>query len=236
MSNRPRHPCQVNSRWRKHSFLKADGDWESTLTVKRYNASSILLSVDGIPRTVVSSFGGWYDFNWTYINVADGNYSLSNWGGIMEYVGGMFIIKFEIAHMYIDGGNPPLYLPQSIINQFNSTIKTIQLPDRQYFRDIDAYDDVMRPQYYLGAGIVSTVNISDPKCQKTAASLNLIGVFSNNDQWYYDARIALDQNTIDKPLSDGGGVSGGSLCSNVAKNFLNRKLNHFYSSLCLKCH
>jgi len=70
---------------------------------------------------------------------------------------------------------------------------------------------------------MSTVNLTDSKCQKITSSLNLIGVFPNNDQWYYDARIILEQNTIDKPLPDGGGMTG-NLCSNVAKNFLNRKL------------
>ena len=142
----------------------------------------------------------------------------------MEYVGGMYIIKYEDAHMYIDGGNPPLYLPQDVINQFSSTIKTVQLPGKQYFRNINASEDVPRPaNWLLGAGIVSDVALTDSKCQVVTSSLNLIGVFPDGDQWYYDPRIALDQNTIDNPIPDGGGIAGGGLCSNVAKNFLNRK-------------
>ena len=117
--------------------------------------------------------------------------------------------------------NPPLYLPPSIIEQYKSTIKTIQLPDQQYFRDVSPAASLSRPQFYVGAGIISTVNFTDVHCPTTTGSLNLIGVFPNNDQWYYDARIALDENTVDKPLYDGGGKSG-TLCSNVAKNFLNR--------------
>jgi len=37
---------------------------------------------------------------------------------------------------------------------------------------------------------------------------NLIGVFPDNDQWYYDARIILNSNTLDQPIADGGGMMG----------------------------
>jgi len=136
-------------------------------------------------------------------------------------VGGDVQITNGNDWFYLSGGNPPLNLPQSIINQYNTTIKTIQLPGKQYFQDVTkAAFSPKGEQFYLGSGIMSTVNLTDPKCLTTTSSLNLIGVFSNSDQWYYDARIILDQNTVDKPLSDGGGMLG-TLCSNVAKNFLN---------------
>ena len=218
VSNRPRNPCQANSRWRKHSFFQAD--YQSTINVKMFNASSFLLSINGIPRTVMNSFKAQFD-NGTLVNLTVGNYSFSWW--TQEYVGGDVGMNNGIDWWYLAGGNPPLYLPQSVINQYNTTIKTIQLPNRTYFQDVEkAAFDPKGQQFYLGAGIMSTVNFTDSKCLKVTGSLNLIGVFPNNDQWYYDARIILDQNTIDKPLADGGGMTG-TLCSNVAKNFLNRK-------------
>jgi hypothetical protein len=154
-------------------------------------------------------------------NLPLGNYTFGWY--IIEFVGGIVDVYNATHYMVLEGGNPGLYLPQSLINQF--AIRTIQLPDRQYFQDIvPASYPPGGMQYLLGGGIKSTVNLTDPQCQTTASGMNLIGVFPNNDQWYYDARVVLDQNTIDKPIPDGGGDSG-TLCSNVAKNFLNRKCN-----------
>jgi hypothetical protein len=155
-----------------------------------------------------------------------GSYYFAWW--TREFVGGEVVFYKNDTHYYeLEGGNPGLYLPQSVIDQYNTTIKTIQLPNRQYFQDIaPALYAPGGVNYLFGGGIMSTVNLTDPKCQTTASTLasgiNLIGVFPNNDQWYYDARVVLDQNTNDKPLSDGGGNKG-IICSNVAKNFLNCK-------------
>ena len=184
--------------------------------------SSFLISIDGIPRTVINSFRGRFDNGtWTNLPLSDYRFAWSN----SEYVGGPVYFKLGNDGILLEGGNPPLYLPQSIIDQYKSIIKTIQLPDKQYFQDVAKSYEPRGMQFYIGAGIMSTVSLTDPKCQTTTSSLNLIGIFPNNDQWYYDARIILDQNTLDKPIPDGGGMSG-TLCSNVAKNFLNRKYIH----------
>jgi hypothetical protein len=157
----------------------------------------------------------------TLVSLSEGNYNLG-WGA-QEYVGGPLQIYNQTHYMAIYGGNPGLYLPQSLINQY--TIKTVQLPGRQYFQDVTPASYAPGGmQYLVGGGIMSTVNLTDPKCQTTLDDINLIGVFPNNDQWYYDARVKLDQNTIDKPLYGSTGI-----CSNVVKNFLNRK----YKSICL---
>ena len=183
------------------------------------NATSYLISIDDIPRTVVNSFRGRFD-NGTLMDLPVGNYSF-NWF-TEDHVGGFVRMNDGHETFYLDGGNPPLYLPQRIIDQHSTSIKTVQLPNMQYFQEFAAAAyDMKRQQFYIG-GIVSTVNLTDPKCQMTTGGLHLIGVFPNNDQWYFDPRTALDQNTVDKPLSDG---VGGPFCSNVAKNFLNRKYN-----------
>jgi hypothetical protein len=219
MANRPRNPCQANSRWKKHSFFVADSN--AAIVVTMHNSTSYLFSIDGIPRTVVSSFQGKFS-NGTVANLPAGNYTLT-WRS-QEYVGGAVSMYFGNDWFSLVGGNPRLYLPQSIIDQYNTTIKTLQLPDRQFFQDVAPEKHVYyeQPQFYVGGGIRSKVNITDPKCQKMTGTENLIGVFPNNDQWYYDARIVLDQNTMEKPIADGGGLLG-TFCSNVAKNFKNRK-------------
>jgi hypothetical protein len=50
---RPRHPCKKYARWREFAFTNDDNEFQ--LTVANWNGQ-ILLSIDGIPRTVVSSF------------------------------------------------------------------------------------------------------------------------------------------------------------------------------------
>ena len=52
---RPRHPCEKDARWRPFSFTMDDHESESELTVSNWNGQK-LLSVNGIPRTVVSAF------------------------------------------------------------------------------------------------------------------------------------------------------------------------------------
>ena len=221
LSTRPRNPCHVDSRWRKHSFFEAD--YDSKILVTEFNATSYLVSIDGIPRTIIVDFRGKLD-NGELIDFPTGNYQFS--GSTQEYVGGEVGMNNGGDWFTLNGGNPPLYLPPSIIDQYSATIKTIQLPDRQYFQDVSpaAYSP-KGPQFYRGAGIVSTVNLTDPLCETTTGRLNLIGIFPDNDQWYYDARIVLDRNSVDEPLPDGGGTAE-TLCSNVAKNFLNRTYNH----------
>jgi len=186
-----------------------------------YNKTSYLITINGVPRTVTNKFQV-QDYYGTIVNPPLGDYRFSWW--TQEYVGGEVGMNNGVDWWSFVGGNPPLFLPQSVIDQYNTTIKTLQLPSRSFFQDISPTAfEAKGQQFYLGAGIMSTVNVTDSKCQKITSGLNLIGVFPNNDQWYYDARVILEQNTIDKPVPDGGGKTG-TLCSNVAKNFLNRKL------------
>jgi len=224
MSTKPRNPCQVRSRWRKHSLFQSD--YSSKLVVTMFNETSYLFTIDGIPRTVINSFQGRYD-NGIVVNLLVGTYSFLWWTN--EYIGGDVAITNGIDGWYLVGGNPALRLPQTIIDQYNTTIKIIQLPEKQYFQQIEptAFDP-KGEQFYYGVGIMSTVSITDPMCQSTSSSMNLIGIFPDNDQYYYDPRIILDQNTLEQPIPDGGGLSG-TLCSNVAKNFLSRTFLH------LKC-
>ena len=221
MSNRPRNPCQIDSRWTKHSFYQQD--YQSIITVTMMNTTSYLFSIGGIPRTVVRSFQGKFD-NGTVLNLTTGKYDFGWWTN--EYVGGEVYMWIESNPFQLVGGNPPLYLPQQIIDYYKTTIETIPLPARQYFQDVaPAAFNYRGPQFYIGAGIRSTVNISNPTCEKMTGwtgNRNLIGVFPDNDQWYYDARIILNSNTLDQPIADGGGMMG-TFCSNVPRNFLNGK-------------
>lgn len=51
--NRPRHPCARYSRWFSYSFTPED--YDSTFVVRAWNGQ-FLIEVDGVPRTVVSSW------------------------------------------------------------------------------------------------------------------------------------------------------------------------------------
>jgi len=219
--NKPRHPCDVQSRWRRHSFT-AD-DYQDYLSVSQVdpNGPVLLFSVNGIPRTLVTTSG-----------VPPGDYFFCWW--TEEYVGGVFAIYPVDGGDCIDvpTGNPPLLLTDDIIAQYPDTIQTMSLPARANF---DAIDPVLygsyAPDFYGGAGIISKVSISDPLCDVLPTGdfgHNLIGTFPNGQQWYYDARILLDENTVENPIPDGGGANAlaGTLCPNVPKTFLNRKSNN----------
>ncbi len=67
---RPRHPCEQFARWRRFSFTTDDYESDQQLGVSRWNGQ-ILLSVDGVPRTVVSAF---QDRDGT--NIRPGTYSI----------------------------------------------------------------------------------------------------------------------------------------------------------------
>ncbi len=50
----PKHPCKQESRWRDYAFTSS-GDYGKSLTVENVNGG-LLLSVNGMPRTIVQSF------------------------------------------------------------------------------------------------------------------------------------------------------------------------------------
>jgi hypothetical protein len=137
MSTRPRYPCLANSRWGKYSF--SHSDYNSKLNVTNFNKTFFLFIVDGVARTMTSSFQARYDDD-TVKDLSTGVYSFSWW--TEEYVGGDVGMNDGVTWWSLVGAFPPLYLPQSIIEQYNTTIKTLQLPDKQYFQDVEsvAYD------------------------------------------------------------------------------------------------
>lgn len=138
MSTRPRNPCQANSRW-KYSFFLEDYTETRKINVKMFNTTSYLISINGIPRTLTNKFQAQFD-NGTLVNLPVGNYSFE-WR-IEEYVGGGAAMNNGVDWWNLAGGNPPLFLPQSVINLYNATIKTLQLPSRTFFQDISpAADD-----------------------------------------------------------------------------------------------
>ena len=65
---RPRHPCKKYARWRRFSFT-AD-DYEQTLSISNLNGN-LLLSVNGVPRTVVSSLQSYEG-----VNIGVGTYEI----------------------------------------------------------------------------------------------------------------------------------------------------------------
>lgn len=221
----PRHPCDKNSRWRRHSFTRADRN-EQVVITRPYNDDRLLMSVHGIPRTIVKNvvMDKW---NQVYQNLTEGTYKLCWW--IEEYLGGYLEMELNDGtfNCYSAiGGNPAVVLTDDILTKYLVVLPTLTLPPIQNFRELNlVLIGFYGPDYYGGGGLMYDQNISDPRCKllPTGAFGNLVGNFSGGEKSFYDAQIRLDMNTVSNPIPDGGGTSAmaGTLCSNVPKTFLN---------------
>jgi hypothetical protein len=194
-----------------------------------------LITVNGIPRTAVESIQlRKYDANWNsyYEEALDGDYNLCWW--IEEKVGGYFQIQPDGDSNCYDTryGNPSVYLPESILNDYSSVLPRLNLPPIDNFAVVEPilHGDYA-PVFYGGEGRIYNNSLYDYAGSEQCDALplgdfsNLLGLFSSGEQAYYDARIELDSNTLESPLPDGGGKKSmaGTYCPNVAKNFLNCK-------------
>ena len=219
---RPRDPCLKNSRWREYAFT-AD-DYEKTLSVSTLSDGTFLLSVEGVPRTVLNT---WKKKNGQ--NLGTGTFGFCWW--TEEAVGGILSVETGDNCASVKGGNPKVNLPNSILNDenYSTYFKTISLPDRSQFIDMPPSLVPNREDFKFGGGLRLTKKINHSVCDQLPLGNyeNLVGSISGeNTQVIYSAFIDLQNNTPDSPI----GVSGSTafetsiICPNVQKSFLNRKL------------
>jgi len=220
----PRHPCSQYSRWKKQSISTSDAD--HPFTVSPSSGGGYLISVDGIPRTVVPVFndtGGVY-------NLKSGDYKFC-WN-MEDYVGGKVYFQTITYDGYgcveLAGGNPPLYLPPSTLNSYTTVIKTLALTQPTDFIAVEPVRfSTYWSTFFHGAGYVAQVSLNDPKCANVPQGVAIIGIFPNGEQLYYDPRMILINNTVKDPIFDGVGESAmaGTLCPNVPRNYQNSEFN-----------
>jgi hypothetical protein len=221
---KPRNPCLKNSRWREYAFT-AD-DYEKPLTVSELNDGTFLLSVEGVPRTVLNT---WTDDNGK--NLGTGEFGFCWW--TEEVVGGVFAVNpgndgSDCSQVL--SGNPKLNLPNSILNDenYSNDLKIISLPDRSNFKDTVPLLVPNRGHFRFGGGLRLTKKVTNSVCDQLplGAYQNLVGIMSGeNTQVMYSGFMDLQTNTHEHPIGVSGGTSfeTSTLCPNVQKSFLNRK-------------
>jgi len=226
-TEKPRHPCRPSARWRRHAFTYSDRQEYINVTTLP-DDGRLLISINGMPRTIVDSIQVDTDWDGVYETaVYEGDYRIC-WG-VEEHLGGWLALDLLDGSFNcwgVEGGNPPVYLTEGVMSDYSSVMPVLSLPPIEDFRELDlVLYGYAGPRTFGGAGLIYDYDISDPVCDSLPSGdfSNLMGVFAGGEQAYYDARIELDQNTLESPIFDGGGTTelAGALCSNVPKTFLN---------------
>ena len=213
-SRRTHHPCDKSATWLRYSFRFEDSLKE--LVVSQVS-SGLLLSIDGVPRTVVSRWQR-YDNNQ---NLGTGTYALNcqDWE---SKVNGVLRVRRASGGgcIRIRDGNPPINIPftSNLVNvidlpALSGPTKNVYLPR--------FYNSLGGEAYYLSSGFSSSqCNLLSPFEYN-----NLIGTTPGGDQYIYGGFILLNENSLESPKSDGGGdfitPGGDEYCANPAMSFTN---------------
>lgn len=221
----PVRPCDKHSTWREFSFTT--DDFESVLKAEKIGSSKWLLSVDDVPRTIVTTwkkdedgsggnFGaGTFEFCWWTEEVPDGYVSIYD--------------PTDDECYLMQGGNPPVRLDDYLTDEtYSESLYSISLPAKSKFGTLD-------PQFITNghANLAGTVKhlkngmwSTNSQCDLLGKGdfYNLVGVFPDGSLAYFNGNIDLHENTLENPLIQGGDyVEAGAECPNVAMNWQNAK-------------
>ena len=226
---RTHDPCDKSATWMRYSFLSEDFRKEIVATEV---AGGILLSIEGVPRTVVSR---WQNIQ-NNQDLGTGTYTFDCWNQEFRLGGILRMRKSgEDSCIRIRDGNPPINIPFT-----SSLLSTIDLPalsgptDNVYLANFD--NRLGGEAYYLSSGF------SDSQCDALSLSdyVNLIGSTSDGTQYIYSGFILLNENSLESPKSDGGGdflnIDGDQRCANPAMSFTNSKFLWFLEIMLLSAY
>jgi hypothetical protein len=209
---RSHHPCGKSSRWMRMAFREEDYGQEITAT-ERFDGT-ILLSVAGVPRTVVNS--------WQRRNGADigmGTFLFDCWIQEFRPNGELRIrIVAENRCIRVQGGNPAIFLPLS-----SNLFKNIDLPPLAG----PTKNVYLANRFNLGGETHYLSNaFSSGQCKDLDPSdyNNLIGTTQDGSQFKYAGYIELNNNSLDHLRADGVRefmITGKELCANPAMTFAN---------------
>ena len=221
-STRPSDPCLKNSIWRDYAFTP--DDYDKMMDVSQLSDGRFLLSVDSIPRTVIDS---WKDTRGRTLDV--GTYTFCP--RTEERVGGNLQVRPNgLRCKGVQGGNPQLFLPDSILNDetYSNDLTRINLPARSMFEDVNALLTPNRERFQFGSGLRLTSTVEDAICSQLPVGdyQNLIGMIAgSNSQVMYAGYMNLKNNTVEQPIGVPGGADfeTAAICPNVEKSYLNCK-------------
>eukprot|EP00586_Coscinodiscus_wailesii_P017163 CAMPEP_0172518280 /NCGR_PEP_ID=MMETSP1066-20121228/290722_1 /TAXON_ID=671091 /ORGANISM="Coscinodiscus wailesii, Strain CCMP2513" /LENGTH=2420 /DNA_ID=CAMNT_0013300633 /DNA_START=56 /DNA_END=7314 /DNA_ORIENTATION=- len=228
----PRHPCEKHARWREYSFTV--DDYSFPLAVSMY-AGQYLLSVNGVPRTLVSAWKNDHGHN-----LSPGHYTFC-WHP-EEILNGVLKVRVGTRCVNILGGNPRVTLPGQIYAAWSSKIRVLSLPSRSNFGTIDP---ILSSSYYddhlFGESLYLMSTVSNHQCEslvKDGRYYGILGNIAGGGQVYYAGNIQFHENTLDRPMVKGGsalmtGVK--PICPIPSKSFLNVRASCYLSSAANAC-
>ena len=198
-SYRPKHPCKRYSRYRPFAFTNYDA--YDTLSVSTYVGGSMKqLSVNGVPRTIVSSF---QDRNGNII--PNGSYEICF--GMEEVVNGYFGIRTPDSACFWSY-NPPIDLPDRLLGAYSSTIRTISLPTLS--SGFGTIDEILIADYeeiYFGLAHYLKNDVRNSDCKNVDPDGDyryILGQLASGEQMWFGGHVELDENSLENPISDGG--------------------------------
>jgi len=231
----PQHPCDAFSRWIGYSVTGHDYGLQFKMTTISSGsmAGKLLMSVlqggKWTPRTIMDSFADTKD-----AISGPGNYAFcySHGSALGEEVAFRRISPPSGCATKIEGGNPPLVLPAEYWNDGDGVAITgIHLPDLSSGFEFIAGQWTMHRQRmstgesYRMYNSIHTESASQVKCNALTMSnanyKHLLGILPDGNHVQYNAYAAVEHNTPDDPITDGGVRAKGMgmrNCANVNKN------------------
>ena len=249
-----RHPCDVKSRWRNFAFRSEDSPFPVTFEDITGGGGSVLVRVDGIPRTeygTAPTRNRWDNVlrERVYAGFPAGEiFRISGWS-FSNQIGGQIRIFSETDGFwwYLDDGNPPVQFPNLTSYEDEMIVLSLTTAEEDNFEVVNHGTGVV---FTAGAGgggggndeeediTTTTTTISDVQCSSIPQFYPLLDAFAIQleSEWYiYDPALVLEENTLANPISDGGGEiaqldpTQKIQCSNVPRTFLNEEDGCFLS-------
>mmetsp|Transcript_31842 Transcript_31842/g.73213 ORF Transcript_31842/g.73213 Transcript_31842/m.73213 type:complete len:3134 (+) Transcript_31842:2040-11441(+) len=211
------HPCTAASKWRSYTFDRDDQQWgDARLTVSGddpltlYFYDQVRTVVPKSDFRVLNQGYSDYDFSTTF--------EYRPCGGYQEVVGGYigFISENGVC-LYVQ--NPPINFPSEYVNPAS------------YVVNLNTTDNILHPIDMDGPflnGYVTTKALDDPVCDTIPLEIEgkVFGILPDGSWLQYEPRLQLAENTIAKPLRDGGEATTiktdkKTTCANAPRTFLN---------------
>jgi len=220
-----RHPCHVGSRWRNFAFSQSDS--YLPITFHETEGEGVVVRVDGFARTEYSTaptrqrWDSELGLIVTGFNEGD-VYHLTYWT-VDNEVGGRVVLFSETDENWwtLISGNPVVQFMNDV-EALNITVLPLTEAEENNFVEINN-----------GKGLTLTTEDldNDELCLSIPALYPLLEtiLIEIDSEWYlHDPGLALQENTLESPIPDGGGaiaqLDPDTLpCSNAPRTFLNEE-------------
>ncbi len=205
-----RKPCDAYSIWYDYAFDEKDWDGaidgtKMNVQYQHYNGKH-LVSVNGVPRTLLDQPLVRFGTNGQLFQY--GTYKIHS-ASFGSYLGGPVRLLGMGVDSYIEGGNPAIKLPSTILNNSNFGFYQVNLPgSKEDTSNFDYIPPILTRYEFKGkAGYRLKVNINGNGCDALAdergQSGNVVGKLPNygstNAILRHGANIIMKENSLENP-------------------------------------